>query len=43
MKEKFTNCHEKILEYETKIKMLEETIRQANLELARLRKRSRLK
>ncbi|MBA0872996.1 hypothetical protein Goshw_025053 [Gossypium schwendimanii] len=36
MKEKFTNCHEKILEYETKIKMLEETIRQANLELARI-------
>ncbi|MFQ6647429.1 hypothetical protein Gotur_021403 [Gossypium turneri] len=42
MKEKLTNSREKILEHESKIKMLEETIRQANLELARLRKRPRL-
>ncbi|MBA0697348.1 hypothetical protein Goari_020890 [Gossypium aridum] len=38
MKEKLTNSRKKILENETKIKMLE-TIRQANLELARLKKR----
>ncbi|MBA0872193.1 hypothetical protein Goshw_008968 [Gossypium schwendimanii] len=42
MKEKLKNNREKILEHETKIKMLEETIRQANLELTRLRKRPRL-
>ncbi|MBA0872428.1 hypothetical protein Goshw_013503 [Gossypium schwendimanii] len=42
MKEKLTNSREKILEHETKIKMLEETIRQANLELERLRKGPRL-
>ncbi|MBA0669840.1 hypothetical protein Goklo_029437, partial [Gossypium klotzschianum] len=34
MKEKLTNSREKILEHETKINMLEKTIRQANLELA---------
>ncbi|MBA0872194.1 hypothetical protein Goshw_008968 [Gossypium schwendimanii] len=33
MKEKLTNSCEKIFEHETKIKMLEETIRQANLKL----------
>ncbi|MBA0571650.1 hypothetical protein Golob_002030, partial [Gossypium lobatum] len=33
MKEKLTNNREKILEHETMIKMLEETIRQTNLEL----------
>ncbi|KAG4150729.1 hypothetical protein ERO13_D04G020650v2 [Gossypium hirsutum] len=42
MKEKLTNSREKILKHETKIKMLEETIRQANLKLARLRKKPRL-
>ncbi|MBA0872195.1 hypothetical protein Goshw_008968 [Gossypium schwendimanii] len=42
MKKKLTNNREKILEHETKIKMLEETIRQTNLELARLRKRPQL-
>ncbi|MBA0571647.1 hypothetical protein Golob_002027 [Gossypium lobatum] len=35
MKEKLTNSCEKILEHETKVKMLEESIRQANFELAR--------
>ncbi|MBA0571651.1 hypothetical protein Golob_002031, partial [Gossypium lobatum] len=42
MNEKLINSREKILEHETKIKMLEETIRQVNLKLARLRKRQRL-
>ncbi|MBA0872198.1 hypothetical protein Goshw_008968 [Gossypium schwendimanii] len=42
MKEKLINSREKILEHETKIKMLEEITRQVNLELARLRKKQRL-
>ncbi|TYH20573.1 hypothetical protein ES288_A05G440600v1 [Gossypium darwinii] len=41
LKEKLRKSHKK-LKVETKIKMLEETIREASLELAKLRKKRRL-